>query len=306
MVNKDSSAYYGPSEIIVGTALYNIRNKYPRNSYMIFTKAGRVAENEFDYSPSHIRKSVERSLERFHTSYLDVIYLHDVEFVNSDKAIEALREMFVLKKEGKVHRVGISGYPLDYLYALSLKVVSSTEKKGGGLGIPLDVILSYSNFCLQNTRLEKFISKFQNDAKIPLVISASPLSMGLIRSQPAPGFHPASDELKDAISEAAKYTEKEQDVDLADLAVRFALRNWNSSSSSSSSANDNKKPYVYGLSTVKEVENAVRVYWQVKKGSQQFTTNDVQLAQKVQQILKERGQLDAIWPSGIEHPDLLP
>ena len=36
---------------------------------------------DFDYSPTTIRRSVRRSLQRLHTQYLDVVYLHDVEFV---------------------------------------------------------------------------------------------------------------------------------------------------------------------------------------------------------------------------------
>ena len=45
------------------------------------TKCGRYGESDFDYSPATIRRSVQRSLERLHTSYLDVVYLHDTEFV---------------------------------------------------------------------------------------------------------------------------------------------------------------------------------------------------------------------------------
>lgn len=47
------------------------------------TKCGRYGTHKasFDYSPITIRKSVERSLERLHTDYLDVVYLHDVEFI---------------------------------------------------------------------------------------------------------------------------------------------------------------------------------------------------------------------------------
>ena len=36
---------------------------------------------DFDYSPATIRRSVRRSLQRLHTQYLDVVYLHDIEFV---------------------------------------------------------------------------------------------------------------------------------------------------------------------------------------------------------------------------------
>ncbi len=47
------------------------------------TKCGRYGsyKENFDYSPEIIRRSVERSLARLHTTYLDVVYLHDVEFI---------------------------------------------------------------------------------------------------------------------------------------------------------------------------------------------------------------------------------
>ena len=47
------------------------------------TKCGRYGsyKEDFDYSPKTIRRSVERSLARLHTEFLDVVYLHDVEFV---------------------------------------------------------------------------------------------------------------------------------------------------------------------------------------------------------------------------------
>ena len=47
------------------------------------TKCGRYGTDRdaFDYSPKTIRRSVERSLKRLNTDYLDVVYLHDVEFV---------------------------------------------------------------------------------------------------------------------------------------------------------------------------------------------------------------------------------
>ena len=45
------------------------------------TKCGRIAGSEFDYSPAGVRASVLRSLERLQTTYLDTVYLHDIEFV---------------------------------------------------------------------------------------------------------------------------------------------------------------------------------------------------------------------------------
>lgn len=101
----DTSAYYGPSEIILGTALKAIEKEFPRSSYKLAcfnlhrltdakltlrsrgqtTKCGRYGYDRanFDYSPVTIRASVTRSLERLHTDYLDAVYLHDVEYVST-------------------------------------------------------------------------------------------------------------------------------------------------------------------------------------------------------------------------------
>lgn len=110
------------------------------------TKCGRYgpAQAEFDYTPATIRASVKRSLERLHTTYLDTVYLHDVEFVCTpvgprsghhsaaladaaaeyglapgqggtvwgagDQAIlDAVAELRKLQAEGVVKHVGISG-----------------------------------------------------------------------------------------------------------------------------------------------------------------------------------------------------
>lgn len=49
------------------------------------TKCGRYGATpaEHDYSPATIRRSVQRSLSRLGTGYLDTVYLHDVEFIST-------------------------------------------------------------------------------------------------------------------------------------------------------------------------------------------------------------------------------
>ena len=51
--------------------------------YNQMTKCGRYGRerSSFDYSPARIRASVNQSLARLRTGYLDTVYLHDVEFV---------------------------------------------------------------------------------------------------------------------------------------------------------------------------------------------------------------------------------
>ena len=113
------------------------------------TKCGRygVDREAFDYSPRTIRRSIERSLARLNTDYLDVVYLHDVEFVAEEimpKAegnhlsaldveaeayglkegheariwgkgdqiiLDAFNELRKLQSEGVIRQIGITGEP---------------------------------------------------------------------------------------------------------------------------------------------------------------------------------------------------
>ncbi|ANB14532.1 D-arabinose 1-dehydrogenase (NAD(P)(+)) ARA2 [Sugiyamaella lignohabitans] len=277
----DTSAYYGPSEEIVGKALKSMASEYPRDTYLICTKAGRVAENNFDYSAASIRSSVLRSLERLNTTYLDVLYIHDVEFVETKQCLEAIDEAFALKKAGYIKNVGISGYPLDFLLYLAT-LAKNTLSHGS-----LDIILSYSNFCMQNTLLEDYVTKFKTEAGVRVVLNASPLSMSLLRAVPPHPFHPASLELRKAVSEASVYT-SQHGVDISDLAVRFVYTHWTHG------------PTVFGLQTVREVETAVQQYWQAKTAAQ--SKEDEVLLKGVREILGST--LNQTWPSGIEHPDM--
>ncbi|PWN39524.1 Aldo/keto reductase [Ceraceosorus guamensis] len=79
----DTSAYYYPSEILLGRILRLLSPLHPRSSYRLLTKCGRYGPSleHFDYSPKGVRESVGKSLKRLNTSYLDQVLLHDVEFV---------------------------------------------------------------------------------------------------------------------------------------------------------------------------------------------------------------------------------
>jgi L-galactose dehydrogenase len=55
------------------------------------------------------------------------------------------------------------------------------------------------------------------------IISASPLSMGLLTHQGPPEWHPAPAELKEAAAAAAACC-RDQGVDLSKLALQFAVK----------------------------------------------------------------------------------
>jgi aryl-alcohol dehydrogenase-like predicted oxidoreductase len=186
----DTSPYYGPSELLLGAALSAVDPAPPRSSLTLITKAGRVGPSEFDYSAAHIRRSVRRSLERLNTDYLDLVYAHDVEFVTPAEVVTAVTELRRLRDEdGSVRHVGISGYPVDVLCDLAELVFRKT-------GEPLDAVMSYGNFTVQNRTLglpevlggsdrQSPLSRLRA-AGVDVVLNASMLGMGLLTTSGIP------------------------------------------------------------------------------------------------------------------------
>jgi D-arabinose 1-dehydrogenase len=177
----DTSPYYEPSEKILGKALSDpaIAENYSRNDYFLMTKVGRIAAEEFNYSPDWVRKSVNRSLERFQTSYLDVVFCHDVEFVSDEAVVAAVATLWEFVAEGKIRYVGISGYPIDKL----VRVAKFCKEK---LGKPLDIVQNWGQLTLQNTKLRSQGLEALAHAGVKVVCSSSPLNIGLLRAQGVP------------------------------------------------------------------------------------------------------------------------
>ena len=219
----DTSPYYGPSEILLGDALSKI--KAPRSSYMIITKAGRISADVFDYSPSAIRASVHRSLERLHTPYLDLVYAHDVEIVTPAEVLATVRELRRLRdQEGIMQYVGISGYPVEHLASLAEMVLRET-------GEPLDAVMSYNHFCVQNTRLgdPELLQRFE-EAGVDCVPNASMLGMGLLTSRgvdrgPMAAWHPSPPGLRESCYVLKSIAEAEGEH-LEEIAIQWSLGHW--------------------------------------------------------------------------------
>lgn len=204
----DVSPYYGltKAETVLGQALQDI----PRDKVILSSKAGRYGENEFDFSYERIMQSVEESLQRLHTDYLDILLLHDIEFVSLTQIFdEALPALHKLKEQGKIRFYGVSGLPLN----IFRRTLEKTE---------LDVMLSYCHYSLNDTSLLDLLPLIEE--KQVGLINASPLSMGLLSGREVPDWHPADDEIKDACRKAAAYCES-KGADLAKLAVQFSVAN---------------------------------------------------------------------------------
>lgn len=103
----DTAPAYGNSEERLGTLL-----KGQRGSWLICSKVGEEFSNghsSFDFSAAHTRFSVERSLRRLDTDYLDIVLIHsdgnDEDILLNQGALDTLES---LKKEGKIRAFGIS------------------------------------------------------------------------------------------------------------------------------------------------------------------------------------------------------
>lgn len=279
----DTSPYYGPSEELLGCALKRLTEdgKIHRKNYYICTKVGRLQLDDFDYSAKWVETSIRRSLERFHTDYLDVVFLHDVEFKTIDESVEALETLMKLKQQGIIKWVGISGYPVKYIYELA-NIVKDNKNVG-----KLDLVMSYSNMCLQNTILEDYYQSFLDTSGVKLVNNASILSMSLLRYQETKSFHPASEKLKDRCAELAIMLKEKYGCNLAELATRFAIRKWT----------EKKGRTVLGVSNLPELNAAWEQYRLVLDHS--LDEKDAALVELSQSFLGDH--LNETWKSGLDH-----
>jgi L-galactose dehydrogenase len=159
----DVSPYYGDTlaEERLGETLLGIRAKV-----ILATKCGRYGVDSFDFSPARIRRSIDESLARLQTDYVDLFQAHDIEFGSIDQIVhETIPALRDVQQSGKARYVGITGYPLAML-------VSVAEREG------VDTILSYCRYNLLVTDLDANLGPFARAKGIGL-INAAPLHMGL-------------------------------------------------------------------------------------------------------------------------------
>lgn len=92
----------GESEKAFGKAI----KAFDREKVYIQTKCGIVPRRMFDFSYEHIIESVEGSLKRLDTDYIDVLLLHRPDALMEPE--EVAKAFHKLKAEGKVRHFGVS------------------------------------------------------------------------------------------------------------------------------------------------------------------------------------------------------
>ncbi|GAB1255795.1 aldo/keto reductase [Aurantivibrio plasticivorans] len=132
----DTAPAYGTSEERLGEFLLG-----QRHEWIICSKAGEEfeqGESSYNFSPKHIKHSVERSLRRLKTDYLDIVLLHsdgnDLEAIEQG-GLDALAQ---LKSEGLIRSFGMS-----------------TKTVGGGIAAAKqsDCVMATYNLATQDEKL---------------------------------------------------------------------------------------------------------------------------------------------------------
>lgn len=109
----DTAECYVTSEELIGRAV-----SHRRADYYLFTKCGHAAGIDLpDWDASLLEQSIERSLRRLRTDYLDLLQLHSCseEVLRQGDVIEVLRRA---REAGKTRYIGYSGDSSAALYAI--------------------------------------------------------------------------------------------------------------------------------------------------------------------------------------------
>jgi len=294
------------------------------------TKCGRYGLSDFDYSPTRVRHSVENSLRRLQTDYLDTVYLHDIEFVctpvtprkfgnhlsaltdekvgyglaegdegkirgdGDRKVLDAFAELQKLKDEHKVKNIGITGIiQASHFYTSSLTRFWK--------GYPLPTLLRLALLILHNPPYKP----------VDMILSYSHLSLqNATFSQFAPLFHerakvgqllaaspmsmglltPSPPAWHPAPPELKAALSKLQDVWSSKL-PNLAL----GYSIRNTRAAHRNIPLVVGFSQPEEVRESVNVWWELQRGVRNDKRKKAE--EEVREKIRNTGFLDWSWAS---------
>jgi len=202
----DVSPFYGLTlaESRLGKALEG-----KRKDIILASKCGRYDLQDFDFSRKKILRSIDESLSRLKTDYLDLFQLHDIEFVDKriiiEEAVPAIQEVVA---SGKARFWGITGLPVRYL----AQIARETNP---------DTVLSWGHYNLLEDEI--------NDELVPLsaemgfgLMNAAPLLQRILSDGNLPPWHRSPDEVK-ALQPVLLELCKTFGVRLSDVALRYAM-----------------------------------------------------------------------------------
>jgi len=206
----DVSPFYGITlaETRLGKALLG-----KRKDVFLATKCGRYDLRAFDFSAKRIMASIDESLQRLQTDYVDLFQLHDIEFVTKEQILnEAMPAIEKIKASGKTRFIGISGLPVRYLATIAKEV-------------ELDTVLSWAHYNLLEDEINNELVPLSKEKGFGLM-NAAPLLQRILSDATVPEWHNAPKEMI-AVQPALLNICKKYGVRLSDVAMRFAMNHPN-------------------------------------------------------------------------------
>ncbi len=216
----DTSPFYGRgmSEVLLGQVLRDL----PREDFILGTKLGRYDLEHFDFSAKRVAESIDVSLHRMGVDHLDIILCHDIEFVEMQQIVdETIPAIQKIRDAGKVRYIGFSGYPMKIFPFIIDQ-------------IDVDVVLSYNNYHLQNTRFSEHFDYLKS--KDVGIMNAGPFCARLLTNAALPEWHKEPEAVRVACKKAADHCAA-QGVDIAQLAVQYCVAHPDISTTIAGSAN---------------------------------------------------------------------
>lgn len=204
----DTAPYYGRtlSETRLGAALAG-----KRQDVILCTKLGRYEKAGFDFSAARVATSIDESLGRLQTDYVDLLIAHDIEFAYREQILEeTIPAMRKVQEAGKTRFIGISGLPL--------KVLADIAERGR-----LDFVLSYCRYTLLNRDLDRWLTPTIEKNHVGL-IGAAAVHMGILRDQGPQPWHPAPQQVKEAGKRIVALCHR-YSIDPAAIAIWFTTQN---------------------------------------------------------------------------------
>lgn len=203
----ETAPYHGSarSEAVLGKALKEI----PRQSFYLATHVGRSGpeQKQFDFTAAGVARAVDETLQRLRLAHIDLLQIQDIEFAPVTQIVqETIPALKELRKQGKLHKIGVTAFPLKALKNL----LDRAE---------VDAVLSYGHYTLNDITLVQMFPYLLG--KGVGVINGAPLGMGLLTEKGPPKWHPAPAHIRDQCAKAVAMCIKRK-ADLPRLAIQFA------------------------------------------------------------------------------------
>lgn len=201
----DVAPFYGDTlaETRLGKALAG-----KRQDIILATKCCRYATH-FDFSYQRVLSSIDESLKRLKTDYVDLLQIHDIEFGTEEQLLnEAIPAALKVKESGKARYIGFTGLPVRYL----AHIAQQTN---------VDTVLSWAHYNLLEDEI--------NDELVPLslkkgfgLMNAAPFLQRILTDAPLPPWHRSPKEMI-AIQPALIGLCREYGLALSDVALSYAI-----------------------------------------------------------------------------------